>query len=74
MEELKEITQIMLFVLGLVLSGLFGFFIRSENTVLISDKLISCEQKGGKYSYWWNDLSDKYEETCRVTKKDITNF
>lgn len=41
---------------------------------VISERISACEAKGGKYSYFYNDYSEKYQEGCEVKREDVTNF
>lgn len=40
----------------------------------ISERKSACEEKGGKYHYNWNDISNRYYERCDVIEKEIKDF
>lgn len=54
-----------------VLSFMAGYFYKSTNYVLVSDRITECENKGGKYRIWWFDYRNIYEEECETVQKNI---
>ena len=62
---------------SMFLGGLFGFaFCHAyfQQRILISDRKTACEKLGGKYTFMWGDLSNKYYENCEIQSKRINNF
>jgi len=43
-------------------------------TTLVSDRLKSCEEKGGRYTLRYSDLSEKYNEYCFIEAREIEEF
>jgi hypothetical protein len=52
------------------LGFLLGRFYPSVQ-VYISDKKITCEEKGGKYNYFWASSSQQYLERCDNLEREI---
>jgi len=62
------ISIILFFLLGIAHGAL------STDPKIISEKLHSCEAKGGKYSIFWNDYADEYREYCEIKAQKITDY
>ena len=65
------LIMILVFISGIVV-GRFHFPITRE--VAVTERLKSCEEKGGKYTFRWSIYSEKYIEECDISSKSITDF
>lgn len=73
----RIITGMALFLLfSMIFAGfLIGKYIFPQPKVTpVSDRLKSCEAKGGEYGIYYNGYSEKYVEQCNVSKEEITDF
>ena len=67
-------------ILGLSIGIMIGFFIgitKSEiitKEVTISKRMERCEIKGGRYRFWYSDISDRYIEKCLVIQDEIFTY
>ena len=43
-------------------------------TTLVSDRLKSCEEKGGRYTLRYSDFYEKYIEDCFIKAREIEEF
>lgn len=78
MKDFNE-AMVMLFlvVISMLLGVLLGVALQKNShkaPQIISERISACEAKDGKYSYFYNDYSDKYQEGCEVRREDVTNF
>lgn len=73
MNVIKAMTVItgIIFILGI----LFGkFIIPTEQIIPVSERIKSCEEKGGKYNLFWGSLANKYYERCEIIDDQIKDF
>lgn len=49
-------------------------FYSSPEPKLVSDRLSTCEDLGGKYTLRWSDLKNEYYERCDIPGQEIYNF
>ena len=62
-------------IFGVILTTVaFGYTGAFYKPTPISERITACEEKGGKYHYNWNDMSNGYYERCDVIEKEIKDF
>ena len=42
--------------------------------IIISDRITACEEKGGKYNYFYNEFTNEYQERCQIINNRIEDF
>jgi len=72
-----KISIFLIVITSLFFIILYVYHVNSHSLscrVYVSDRMTSCEEKGGKYHLYYSDWDNEYSEKCTISASNIKDF